>query len=158
MAGRTVGRGRPAVGLGCPASAGLAWTTPVGVGAAATAIRLLGIQGDAGLGSRVQPLGVLALRGLDPAVTAIHTTVSSLMSTGLGRTDVWKALACRIFRLRSWRSVRIPNMRYSSRHGHRGRMSLHDLLVRERNCVATDGHLDDGAGRCAVELHGRARR
>jgi hypothetical protein len=57
------------VGLGCPASAGLGWTTPSGVGAAATAIRLLGIHGDAGLASRLQPVGVLALRCVDPAVT-----------------------------------------------------------------------------------------
>src|SRR5712675_312965 len=80
MAWCPVGRGSPAVGLGCPAPAGMGWTTPAGVGAAATAIRLLGIHGDAGLGSRLQPVGVLALRGLDPAVTANHTTVALLSS------------------------------------------------------------------------------
>ena len=57
------------MGLGCPAPAGMGWTTPAGVGAAATAIQLLGIHGDAGLGSRLQPVGVLALRCVDPAVT-----------------------------------------------------------------------------------------
>ena len=105
------------MGLGCPTSASMEWTTPAGVGAAATAIRLLGIHGDAGLGSRLQPVGVLALRGLDPAVTANHRTVSSVMFTGSqqdgnhlvglmpsgfdrrGLTrNVRKALACKPFR------------------------------------------------------------
>ena len=122
------------MGLGCPASAGMGWTTPAGVGAAATAIRLLGIHGDAGLGSRLQPVGVLALRGLDPAVTANHTTVASVMSIGSqqdvnhlvglipsgfdrrGLTrNVRKALACELFRSFRWWSGRIPNVRYSAR-------------------------------------------
>lgn len=78
MAWCPVGRRTPAVGLGCPASASLAWTTPAVLGAAATAIRLLGKYGDAGMGSRIQPVGLLALRGLDPAVTVNHKTVALL--------------------------------------------------------------------------------
>jgi hypothetical protein len=66
------------VGLGCPASASVEWTNPAGVGAAATAIQLLGIHGDAGVGSRFQPVGLLAVRGLDPAVTVNHKTVALL--------------------------------------------------------------------------------
>jgi hypothetical protein len=80
MAWCAMGRRTPAVGLGFPASASVGWTTPSGVGAAATAIRLLGIHGDAVMGSRFQPVGLLALRGLDPAVTANHNTVALLSS------------------------------------------------------------------------------
>jgi hypothetical protein len=72
MAWCSMGRRTPAVGLGCPASASMESTIPAGVGAAATAIRLLGIHGDAGMGSRFQSVGLLALRGLDSAVTANH--------------------------------------------------------------------------------------
>jgi hypothetical protein len=66
------------VGLGCPAPANVEWTNPAGVGAGATAIRLLGIHGDAGMGSRFPPVGLLAIRGLDPVVTANHNTVALL--------------------------------------------------------------------------------
>jgi hypothetical protein len=68
------------VGLGCPAPASVEWTNPAVMGPAATAIRLLGIHGDAGMGSRFQPVGLLAIRGLDPAVTANHNTVALLTS------------------------------------------------------------------------------
>jgi hypothetical protein len=68
------------VGLGCPAPASVEWTNPAVMGSAATAIRLLGIHGDAGMGSRFQPVGLLAIRGLDPAVTANHNTVALLSS------------------------------------------------------------------------------
>jgi hypothetical protein len=70
------GPGRPR----CPASASVEWTTPAAVRAAATAIRLLGIHRDTGMGSRFQPVGLLAVRGLDPALTAKHKTVALLSS------------------------------------------------------------------------------
>src|SRR5882757_7434657 len=50
------------------------------MGPAATAIRLLRIHGDAGMGSRFQPVGLLDVRGLDPDVTANHNTVALLSS------------------------------------------------------------------------------
>jgi hypothetical protein len=58
------------MGVGCPASAGVEWPTPASVGRAATPIQLLGLYGDPGVGSRIQPVGFLALRRLDPAVIA----------------------------------------------------------------------------------------
>jgi len=70
----------PRRGAGVPRLGRRGVTNPAVVGAATTAIRLLGIHGDAVMGSRFQPVGLLALRGLDPAVTANHNTVALLSS------------------------------------------------------------------------------
>ena len=106
MAWCPVGRRSPAMGLGRPASAGMEWAIPAAVGAAATAIRLLGIQRDAGMGSRFQPVGLLALWGMDPAVRTNHRTMSPLAlgeltfahtSSFYASCNVRKVLWCRYF-------------------------------------------------------------
>jgi hypothetical protein len=68
------------MGLGCPSSSSMEWTNPAAVRAAGSAIGLLGIHRDTGMGSRFQPVRFLAARGLDPAVTANHETVALLFS------------------------------------------------------------------------------
>jgi Domain of unknown function (DUF932) len=67
------------VGLGCPASASMESTIPAGVGAAATAIRLLGIHGDAGMGSRFQSVGLRVL--LTPIRIVCANTQSAALAS-----------------------------------------------------------------------------
>ena len=64
---RAVGRWTRAMGLGRTASAAVGWTAAGGVGSAATAHQLLGLQRATDMGSRLQPMGLLFLRDLDSA-------------------------------------------------------------------------------------------
>ena len=61
------GDGSAAVGLGRAAAAAVGWTVAGGVGTASAANQLLRLQRATGVGSRLQPVGLLVLRDLDSA-------------------------------------------------------------------------------------------
>jgi hypothetical protein len=70
-----VGRRSSTLGTGCTAAAGVGRTDPAARGAVGGwPNQLLGLSGNAHMESRVQPVGLRFLRGLDPAVKPAHTT------------------------------------------------------------------------------------
>jgi hypothetical protein len=64
-----LGRSTGTVGIWPASAAAVAGAIPAAVCTSAVPVRLLGPNGATGLGSRIQPVGLLVLRNLDPAVT-----------------------------------------------------------------------------------------